>query len=187
MHIKQSILILIVIIAPCRLFAADYKIDSAHSFVTFRIQHLGYSWMYGQFRDISGRFTYDSANPEASSISVRINPRSLDTNHAERDKHLRSADFLDADNFGEIRFESTRYTGTDAAGIVEGNLLLHGVTRKIKIKVTRVGEGKDPWQGYRAGFLGTYTLTRSDFGMRYNLGQDSETMEVELSIEGIRQ
>ena len=90
-------------------------------------------------------------------------------------------------NFSEIRFESTRFTGTDASGIVEGNLSLHGVTRNIKIKVTKVGQGRDPWLGYRAGFLGTYTLTRSDFGMRYNLGQDSETVEVELSIEGIRQ
>lgn len=187
MHIKQSILILVVILAPCRLFAADYKIDSAHSFVTFRIQHLGYSWMYGQFRDISGRFTYDSANPEVSSISVQIAAASLDTNHAERDKHLRSADFLDVDNFPEISFESTRYTGTDSAGIVEGDLSLLGVTRKIKIKVSRVGEGKDPWQGYRAGFLGTYTLIRSNFGIRYNLGPDSETVEIELSIEGIRQ
>lgn len=187
MNINKAILILIVILVPCRLFAADYKIDPEHSFVTFRIQHLGYSWLYGQFRDISGRFKYDSADPEVSSISVQIDAASLDTNHAERDKHLRSADFLDVDNFGEIRFESTRYTGTDAAGIVEGNLSLHGVTRNIKIKVSKVGEGKDPWQGYRAGFLGTYTLTRSEFGMRYNLGQDSETMEVQLSIEGIRQ
>lgn len=187
MNLKKTILIVIVALIPNHLFAADYKIDPDHSFVTFRIQHLGYSWMYGQFRDISGRFTYDLASPGASSISVRIDPASLDTNHAERDKHLRSADFLDVDSFKEVRFESTRYIGTDAEGVMEGNLTLHGVTKLIKLKVSKIGEGRDPWFSYRAGFHGTYTLTRSDFGMRYNLGQDSKTMEVELSIEGIRQ
>jgi polyisoprenoid-binding protein YceI len=118
---------------------------------------------------------------------VWIDATSLDTNHAERDKHLRSADFLDVNDFGEIRFKSTRYTGTDIEGIMEGNLTLHGVTKLIKIKVSKVGQGRDPWLSYRAGFHGTYTLTRSDFGMRYHLGRDSETMEIELSIEGIRQ
>jgi polyisoprenoid-binding protein YceI len=187
MIVKKTILIVILSLATLRLFAADYKIDPTHSFVTFRIQHLGYSWLHGQFRNISGQFIYDEDNPEASSISVWIGAASLDTNHVERDRHLRSADFLDVDNFGEIRFESTRYTGTDIEGIMEGNLTLHGVTRLIKIKVSKIGQGRDPWLGYRAGFHGTYTLTRSDYGMRYNLGRDSETMEVELSIEGIRQ
>lgn len=187
MILSNTILILVLGLSICPLFAADYKIDPAHSFVTFRIQHLGYSWLTGQFRDINGRFSYDSVNPEASSISVRINPASLDTNHAERDKHLRSADFLDVVNYGEVKFESILYTGTDAEGIMEGNLTLHGVTKPIKIKVTKIGEGKDPWQGYRAGFQGSFTLTRSDFGMKYNLGRDSETMEIELNIEGIRQ
>ena len=187
MILRKTILILVLNLSTSPLFAADYRIDPAHSFVTFRIQHLGYSWLHGQFRDISGRFSYDSDNPEANSITVRIDPASLDTNHEERDKHLRSADFLDVTNFKEARFESLQYTGTDAEGIMEGNLTLHGVTRLIKIKVTKVGEGKDPWQGYRAGFHGIFILTRSDFGMNYNLGRDSETVEIELNIEGIRQ
>jgi polyisoprenoid-binding protein YceI len=187
MILRNTILILVLGLVTYPLLAADYKIDPAHSFVTFRIQHLGYSWLYGQFRDISGRFSYDSANPEASSITVRIDPASLDTNHAERDRHLRSADFLDVINHREVKFESIQYTGNDAEGIMEGKLTLHGVTKLIKIKITKVGEGKDPWQGYRAGFHGNFTLTRSDFGMKYNLGLDSETMEIELNIEGIRQ
>jgi polyisoprenoid-binding protein YceI len=186
MIVKKPILGVILSLVALRLFAADYKIDSAHSFVTFRIQHLGYSWLHGQFRNIGGQFTYDGDNPEASSISVWIDAASLDTNHTERDRHLRSADFLDVSNFGEIRFESTRYTGTDAEGIMEGDLTLHGVTRRIEIRASKVGQGRDPWLSYRAGFHGTYTLIRSDFGMRYNLGRDSETMEIELSIEGIR-
>ena len=187
MIVKKLVLVLILGIASFRLCAADFMIDPGHSFVTFRIQHLGFSWLHGQFRDVSGQFTYDSDNPEASSISVRISAASLDTNHVERDKHLRSADFLDVENFKEIIFESTQYSGTGAEGIMEGNLTLHGVTRLIKFKVSRIGQGKDPWSGYRAGFHGTYTLTRSNFGMQYNLGKNSETIEVELSMEGIRQ
>jgi len=186
MIFRKTICILILIVSTCPLFAAEYKIDSTHSFVTFRIQHLGYSWLYGQFRDVEGEFTYDSANPEASRISVLIDPVSLDTNHAERDKHLRSADFLDVNTYEEIRFEGTGYVGDDTQGIMEGRLTLHGVTKLLNIKITKIGEGKDPWGGYRAGFHGTYTLTRSDFGMRYNLGRFSKSMEIELSIEGVR-
>lgn len=187
MIIRKLALILATAFCSGSPLAADYEIDPAHSFVTFRIQHLGFSWLHGQFRDIGGHFSYDSADPGASRISVRIDPASLDTNHQERDRHLRSADFLDVERYPEISFESTRYSGSEAEGILEGNLTLHGITRPIKVKVTRVGEGWDPWLGYRAGFHGSYTLTRSDFGMHYNLGRDSKTVQVELSIEGIRQ
>ncbi len=81
--------------------AAEYKIDKEgqHAFVKFRIQHLGYSWLYGTFKDFDGTFTFDEANPAADKVNVTINTNSLDTNHAERDKHLRSAEFL---NTGEI-------------------------------------------------------------------------------------
>ncbi|WP_174233089.1 YceI family protein, partial [Escherichia coli] len=76
--------------------AADYKIDKEgqHAFVNFRIQHLGYSWLYGTFKDFDGTFTFDEKNPAADKVNVTINTTSVDTNHAERDKHLRSADFL---------------------------------------------------------------------------------------------
>ena len=166
--------------------AADYEIDSAHSFVEFRIKHLGYSWLYGRFNTISGRFTYDADNPQASAVSVSIDPASVDTNHAERDKHLRGSDFLDVKNYPDATFESTRYTGDANGGTLEGMLTLHGVTKPISIALEKLGEGMDPWGGYRAGFVGTTTLTRRDFGISYNLGPASESMELELGIEGIR-
>ena len=166
--------------------AADYEIDSAHSFVAFRIKHLGYSWLYGRFNTMSGHFTYDADNPQASAISVSIDPASVDTNHAERDKHLRGSDFLDVRKYPDTTFESTKYTGDAQGGTLEGMLTLHGVTRPISIRLEKLGEGKDPWGGYRAGFVGTTTLTRRDFGISYNLGPASESMELELGIEGIR-
>jgi polyisoprenoid-binding protein YceI len=169
------------------LYAAEYKIDPAHSFVAFRIQHLGMSWMYGQFNSVDGSFTWDAENPDSAKISVMVDPASVDTNHAERDKHLRSDDFLDVSEHGGASFESTKYTGSESEGVLEGNLTIRGVAKPIKIDVTRVGEGKDPWGGYRAGFHGTYMLTRADFGDDYDLGPTSQTMELMISIEGIRQ
>ena len=166
--------------------AADYDIDTAHSFVEFRIKHLGYSWLYGRFNRFSGHFSYDADNPQASAISVSIDPASVDTNHAERDKHLRGTDFLDVTKYPDATFESTKYTGDAKSGTLEGMLALHGVTRPISIQLEKLGEGRDPWGGYRAGFIGTTTLTRRDFGISYNLGPASESMELELGIEGIR-
>ena len=166
--------------------AADYEIDSAHSFVEFRIKHLGYSWLYGRFNKFSGHFTYDPDNPQANAITVSIDPASVDTNHAERDKHLRGTDFLDVTKYPDATFESTTYTGDADGGTIEGMLTLHGVTKPISIRLEKLGEGNDPWGGYRAGFIGTTTLTRRDFGISYNLGPASESMELEIGIEGIR-
>ena len=167
--------------------AADYRIDSGHSFVQFKISHIGVSWMIGTFETVSGSFTFDSeAGPESQSISVEIDTASVDTNHAERDKHLRSADFLNVDDYPTATFVSTGYEGDGQSGVMTGDLTLHGVTKPIAIEVTKVGEGKDPWGGYRAGFEGSVTIARKDFGMGYNLGPASETMDLILFIEGIR-
>ena len=167
--------------------AADYRIDSAHSFVQFKISHLGYSWMIGTFETVSGSFTFDpEAGADAQSVSVEIDTASVDTNRAERDKHLRSADFLNVDEFPTATFVSTGYEGDAEGGVMNGDLMLHGVTKPIAIAVKKVGEGKDPWGGYRAGFEGTVTITRKDFGMGYNLGPASESMELFLFIEGTR-
>ena len=168
--------------------AANYTIDSGHSFVQFKISHIGVSWMIGTFETVSGSFTFDpDAGPERQSISVEIDTASVDTNHAERDKHLRSADFLNVDAFPTATFVSTGYEGDADGGTMTGELTLHGVTKPIAIAVSKVGEGKDPWGGYRAGFEGTVSLARKDFGMGYNLGPASESMELLLFIEGIRQ
>lgn len=166
--------------------AADYQVDPTHSFVQFRIQHLGYSWMYGRFDNVTGSFTYDATAPAASSIAVAIDTKSINTNHAERDKHLRSKDFLDVDKFATATFKSTAYEGTADAGVLRGVLSFHGVDKPIEIAVKKVGEGKDPWGGYRAGFTGSYTMTRADFGLNYDLGPASTTVQLDLSIEGVR-
>ena len=169
--------------------AADYQIDTtgAHASIHFKIPHLGYSYLLGRFDSFSGSFSYDSNNPGAAKASVVVKTASLNSNHAERDKHLRGADFLDVDKFPEASFVSTKFTSADGkTGQLEGNLTLHGVTKPITIAVTKVGEGNDPWGGYRAGFSGTTTLILKDFGINFNLGPASTQVEMELQVEGVR-
>ncbi|MEH6651474.1 MAG: YceI family protein [Motiliproteus sp.] len=164
------------------LSAAEYTVDPVHTFITFKVQHLGVSWLQGRFNDITGSFSYDADNSTTSNVNMTVNTTSVDSNHAERDKHLRSEDFLETDKFPTASFQSTGFDGTT----LKGDLTLHGVTAPISIAVTKVGEGKDPWGGYRAGFVGTYNLKRADFDISYNLGPAAEVVEMEFNIEGIQ-
>jgi polyisoprenoid-binding protein YceI len=168
--------------------AADYEVDikGMHAFIQFRIIHLGYSVMLGRFNDFSGNFSWDKNNPEASSISIDINTASIDTNHAERDKHLREEEFLNVKKFPKATFRSTSYHGDASGGKMEGILTLHGVSKAITLDVKAIGEGNDPWGGYRAGFEATTSIRRADFGMERDLGPAAETMDFELFIEGVR-
>lgn len=171
------------------LLADDYVIDTkdAHAFIQFRVQHLGYSWLYGRFNEFSGNFSYDEATPEKAAVEVTIKTASVDSNHAERDKHLRGDDFLDVEKFPEAKFVSTSYTpGKDGKGVLKGNLTLHGVTKPVEIEVESIGAGKDPWGGYRRGFEGRTRFAMADFGIVKNLGPKSKDVEMILSLEGIR-
>ncbi len=164
--------------------AADYAIDKKgmHAAIQFRVQHLGYSWMNGRFNDFDGTFSYDEADPKSTKVSVTIDTSSVDSNHAERDKHLRSDDFLNVDKFPEAKFESTGFDGKT----LSGNLTLLGVTKPVQIAVEKIGEGKDPWGGYRAGFEGTTTFAMADFGVKKSLGPKSANVEMTFSVEGIK-
>jgi len=165
--------------------AADYAFDKkgSHQFVQFRVQHLGFSWLYGRFNDFDGSFSYDAADPNSGKVSVTIDTSSVDTNHAERDKHIRSDDFLNVDKFPEAKFVSTSFDGK----IIKGNLTLLGVTKPLELAVEKIGEGKDPWGGYRAGFQGKVTFAMADFGVKKSLGPKSANVEMIISVEGIKQ
>jgi polyisoprenoid-binding protein YceI len=168
--------------------ATDYDVDieGMHAFIQFRIVHLGYSVMIGRFNDFGGNFSWDKNNPGASSINIDVKTKSVDTNHAERDKHVRGEDFLDVEKYPSASFKSTKYNGDASGGTLDGMLTLHGVTKAITLKVSAIGEGDDPWGGYRAGFEATTSIKRADFGMDYNLGPAAEMMDFELYIEGVR-
>lgn len=171
--------------------AATYKIDTegAHAFVQFRVKHLGYSWLYGRFNNFEGQFEYDSKTPEKSTVSVDIDMTSLDTNHAQRDKHLRSADYLDVKKYPKAKFVSTKYVKMNPARAqVHGDLTMHGVTKPIVMDIQRIGMGPDPWGGFRAGFEGRAVIKPAEWGINMKeLGPASETVEILLTAEGIRQ
>ncbi|MEH6354751.1 MAG: YceI family protein [Marinobacter sp.] len=162
--------------------------EGAHQFVNFRISHLGYSWLYGRFNDFDGQFVYDAANPENSSVTVTIDTVSVDSNHAERDKHIRNEDFLYTGEYPQATFKSTgiRLDEKGKADIV-GDLTLRGVTREVVLDTEMIGHGADPWGGYRMGFEAETELRLADFGIPTNLGPASEVVTLEISVEGIRQ
>jgi len=169
-----------------RVDAAEFNIDPSHTFVQFRISHLGYSTVVGRFDKVAGSFAWDPQKPETAAVDVRIETDSIDTNFAERDKHLRSEKFLDVAKYPEASFKSTKYLGDATGGKLEGELTLHGVTKPITLEIKPLGEGPDPWGGYRAGFTGSAEMKRADWGVGYNLGPAAETMEFDLFVEGIR-
>ena len=169
--------------------AEEYVIDTkkSHAFIEFKISHLGFSWLKGRFNRFEGTFSYDEKNPSASKINVTIDTASVDSNFAERDKHLRSEDFLDVKKFPKATFVSTSVEtkGKDKA-VLKGDFTLHGVTRQIEIEVEQVGSGNDPWGGFRRGFEGRTKFALHDFDITFNLGPASKEVELYLSIEGVR-
>ncbi|MGE4532801.1 MULTISPECIES: YceI family protein [Halomonas] len=171
--------------------AAEYAIDTdgQHAFVQFKINHLGYSYILGSFEEFEGSFQYDPENLEASSAEVEVQVDSLNTNHAERDKHFLSGDFLDAGEYPTATFTSTGFEPTgENQGVLSGELTLHGETNAIEMPVTLLGEGEDPWGGYRAGFEGSTTLTLADYGIDMSdFPEVMHQLELYVTFEGVRQ
>lgn len=169
--------------------AAEYAIDTKgqHAAITFRIKHLGFSWLTGRFDKFAGTFSFDDKDPAASKVKVEIDTTSVNSNHGERDKHLRGPDFLDVEKFPTATFESTSVKSTgDGKAEIAGKLTLHGVTKDVVIDATRVGGGADPWGGYREGFTGTTKLTLADYGIKRDLGPAAQSVELILDVEGVK-
>ncbi len=161
-----------------------YQIDvkGAHAFVQFRVKHLGYSWLYGHFDRFDGEFVYDPKDDSKNTVSVTVDVTSLDSNHAERDKHLRAKKYLNTEKYSEASFVSTKYeTVSKEKATLSGKLTLLGVTKEITLDVDVIGGGDDPWGGYRQGFEGKATIKASDFGMKANVGE----VELIWSVEGV--
>ena len=187
--VLKSLALAGIILSSTNAQAADYQVDiaGAHAFVQFKIKHLGYSWLLGRFNRFDGEFSYDANAPEKSQISITIDTASIDSNHAERDKHLRGADFLNVKKYPKSTFVSTSFKPTENGnGVLTGDFTLHGVTKSISFPVTKIGEGDDPWGGYRVGFEGKTTIKLADYGITYNLGPASTHAEIGLYVEGIR-
>lgn len=187
--IKSTALVFTLLLSSLS-YGADYKLDirGQHAFINFKVQHLGYSWMLGQFRKFDGDFSYDKNKPNLTQININIDTTSVDSNHTLRDKHLKSPDFLNIKKYPSAKFVSSSYQeNADNSGVLVGKLTFNGVTKDLTINTQKIGEGKDPWGGYRVGFSGTTKFKMKDFNVKKSLGPASTMVYLELNIEGVRQ
>ena len=149
-----------------------WTIDSAHSLVEFSTRHMMITTVKGRFPAVAGTVTADERIPARSAVSVTIDAATIDTREAQRDAHLRSADFLDVERFPTITFESRRVEGAHASAgdrfRVHGDLTIRGTTRAVTLDATFEGSGRDPWGGERASFSAQTTIDRRDFGLTWN-------------------
>jgi len=146
-----------------------WKIDPAHSLIEFAVRHLMITTVKGRFAVVEGAVQLDEADPSLVDVDVRIDAASIDTREAQRDAHLRSADFFDVESHPHITFTSKRpIAGRGSEFKLSGDLTIHGVTKEVVLDVTEEGRGKDPWGGERLGFSATTKIKRSEFGLTWN-------------------
>ena len=159
----------------------------------FSVAHSGFSYTYGMFRKASGSYVIDKTNGVNCRFRLNIDANSLYTNNDERDKHLRSADFFNVQQFPDITFETTRCTASNTQdGIIyqlTGNLTIHGVTKPMTVPLRMLGEGPGPYKDQRSGFLAQIQLKRTDFGMKELLDGNlvGDAVGITVSFEGIMQ
>ena len=169
-----------------------WAIDASHSSIQFVARHMMISKVRGRFREFSGTIHIDEV-PEQSWVEATINAASIDTGDADRDAHLRAADFLDVDRFTEIRYRSTEVRAVADKWEITGDLTLRDVTRPVTLVVEFCGVATDPWNNLRAGFLGATEINREDFSVTWNQVLESggflvgKGVKVECDVEAVLQ
>jgi polyisoprenoid-binding protein YceI len=166
--------------------ADDYTIDEAHSAVTFKLSHLGLSWVHGRFNDFNGNFTIDPDNAAKCAFALTIKAESIDTNNTKRDGHLRSPDFFNVKQFPAITFKSTAVKGIKDGYDVTGDLTLHGVTKPVTFQLVGGRKAEFPKGVQRTGFSTEVTLKRVDFGMDKFAGAVGDDVHIAVSFEGTK-
>lgn len=174
--------------------AETWNFDLAHSHVAFSVRHLMISKVTGHFRVWGGTLFVDEEHPEKSSVTVEIDSTTIDTKEAQRDDHLRSADFLDAATHPKITFRSTRVKKLDESHYqIYGELTIRATTREVVLDAEYLGRAKDPWGGERIGFSATTSIDRKDYGLTFNVPLEGggvlvgDKVTITLEIEAVRQ
>jgi polyisoprenoid-binding protein YceI len=179
---------------PTATTLSQWRVDKAHTSVEFAVKHMMITTVRGRFTDVDGTVRADESDSTKSTIEVSIAAASLDTREPQRDAHLRSADFLDAEQFPSIAFRSTRIESLGKDRLrVTGELTIHGVSKSVVLDVTDEGHGKDPWGGERRGFSATTQVDRRDFGLNWNQALEfggwlvGNEVKITLDIQLVRQ
>ncbi len=171
-----------------------YQIDPAHSTAQFVVRHMMITNVRGNFNRLQGSIDYDAENPSASNLSAEIETKAINTGDEQRDAHLRSADFLDAETFSKMTFKSTKVESAGQGEMtVTGDLTIHGVTKPVVLKVEGpTAETKDPFGNTRIGASATTKIKRADFGLTWNAALETggflvgDELKIELEISAIK-
>ena len=193
---KSTLLViagLLTALAGSALAADEYAIDATHTNIGFGVKHMVVSTVKGNFKEFSGAIMLDEADMAKSSVKVTIKAASIDTNNQKRDDHLRSDEFLDAENYPEITFESRKIAKKGDGFVATGTLTIHGVSKEVSIPFELAGPIEDPWGNIRVGIAGELTINRRDYGLSWdNKLADgglvvADDIKIELNIEAVRQ
>ena len=174
--------------------SGTYVLDPSHSTIGFSARHAMVTKVRGAFTNVAGTAVVDGGNPAASTIEVTIQADSFDTGQADRDGHVKSADFLDVANFPTLTFKATDIAITDDETVrVTGDLTIKGVSHSVTIDLEYNGSAKDPFGNERVGFEGEADIRRSDWGLTWNAALEtggflvSDKIELKLDISAIKQ
>ena len=172
----------------------NWQVDGAHSAVNLTVRHMVISKVRGRFTKWNATLALDTADLARSAVEVEIEAASIDTGVADRDTHLRSADFLDAQQFPTLRYRSRRVEAPSKDRLrVIGDLTIRDVTREVVLDVEYGGQGRDPWGNQRVGFSATTSINRKDFGLTWNQALETggllvaDRVDIEIELQAIRQ
>jgi polyisoprenoid-binding protein YceI len=171
----------------------DYALDPTHTRLGFSTRHAMVTTVRGQFTEFSGTAHVDSADPAASSVEVTIQVASVDTGVADRDGHLKSPDFFDAEQFPTMTFKSTAVVVEDGNWLVTGDFTIKDVTNPVTIEFEPTGSAKDPCGNTRIGFEGAAVINRKDWGLTWNAALEtggvlvSDKIKLEFDVSAIQQ
>ena len=171
----------------------EFTVDAAHSNVEFVVRHLMISKVRGRFAGVTGSIALEPGSDVPKEIAITIDAASVDTREAQRDAHLRSADFFDVEHFPHLSYRSTRIEGTPESFRVHGDLTIRGVTREVTLEGEFEGRGNDPWGGVRAGYSAHAKLSRKDFGLLWNQALETggvavgDEVRIEINVEAVQQ
>jgi polyisoprenoid-binding protein YceI len=170
-----------------------WNIDTSHSSIAFSVRHMVFAKVRGRFDSWKGAVQLDDADLTRSSVEVEIDAGSINTGTPDRDTHLRSPDFFDAEQFPTLRFESTliEKTGDDAYR-VQGNLTIRDITHEVVLETEHGGRATDPWGNQRMAFTASTSVNRNDFGLKWNQVLEAggvlvgERIDIQLEVQAVQ-
>ena len=173
---------------------STWTIDPTHSLVEFAVKHLMIATVKGRFGDVKGTVLYNEADPKQSRVDIEIPIASINTHNEQRDGHLRSPDFFDAENHPLMTFKSKRIDG-DVNGEFKliGDLTIRGNTREVTLEGEFQGRARDPWGGERMGFTANSKINRKDYGLHWNQALDAggwvlgDDIKIMIEVELVKQ